>query len=319
MIHDLGLACTELLPTLEHLSVDHDAIGILVRRLQRRPLPVPTWDHPAMPQQPGPTLDAVVWLGNALNFCYWVPPGQDMWAVDVQGRAEVDALGLFGALTGAARDGIDLADGRWLAREDRGGPALLFERGVGTLPLRQRRVAILNELGHVLLDHFDGRLEHAVDAAGNDAVGMARFLAASFPSYRDERVYRGRRLAFLKRAQLAAGMLHLRRRALGVPGLRGTHRLTAFADYMLPRALRGHGVLRYGPALAEGVDAQQTLEPHSPEEIEIRVATVGACELILAALRKHDDTADALGLDHWLWAAGQAMGQPHHRVITTDY
>jgi len=319
VIQDLGEPCVALLPSLSHVTVDHDALGRLADRIQGSPLPVPTWEHPAMPDAPGPTLDAVVWLANALNFCYWVPPGQRMWAVPVAGRPEVDAIGLLGALTGAARDGFDLGDGAWLAREDAGGPASIFARGDGHLPLRAERVGILNELGRVLLARFDGRLEHAQEAAGHDAVGLARFLMDRVPSFRDERVYRGQRLVFAKRAQLCAAMLHLRRRSLGAPGLRGTEHLTAFADYMLPRALRERGVLRYGPALAAGVDARRVLPAHSPEETEIRVATVGVCELLLGELRAGGLAVDALILDHWLWREGQAASAPHHRVLTTDY
>jgi hypothetical protein len=282
-------------------------------------MPIPTWGHPALPDEPGPVLDAVVWLGNALNFCYWAPEGEVMWAVEVAGQPEVDALGLLGALHNAARKGVDLGDGTWLAREDEGGPALLFDQGRGHLPLRARRVAILQELGRVLVERFDGRLENAVATAGDDAVGMARFLAHHFPSFRDERRYQGLRLPFLKRAQLAAAMLHLRRRALGEPGLRGIERLTAFADYMLPRALRSQGVLVYSPALAARVDARQTLEAHSPEECEIRIATVAACHRILEGMREQDRAMDVTILDHWLWRAGQEEAAPHHRVLTTDY
>jgi hypothetical protein len=319
VIRKLGTPCTHLASSLEHVQLDPSALTRLATELLADPPPAPTWDHPAMPSEPGPTLDAVVWLGNALNFCYWVPPGSSMWAVPVAGQPEVDALGLLGALHGAAQDGADLGDARWLAQPGPDGPEAVFARGRGTLPLRQERVAILAELGRVLLERFDGRLEHAVTAAGDDAVGMARFLAHHFPSYLDQRSYRGHTLPFLKRAQLAAGMLHIRRQALGVPGLEGTTRLTAFADYMLPRVLRERGVLRYGPELAAAVDAERSLEAHSPAECEIRIATVAVCEALLAALRAGGAEVDAVVLDHWLWRMGQGATTPHHRVLTTDY
>jgi hypothetical protein len=319
VIRTLGLPCRQLAPRLAHVQLDGDALRALAAELLDAPPPAPSWDHPAMPDEPGPLLDAVVWLGNALNFCYWVPEGEPMWAVPVAGRPEVDAIGLLGALHGAARDGVDLGDARWLVQQGPDGPAAVFSRGEGTLPLRQARVDILAELGRVLLARFDGRLEHAVAAAGDDAVGMARFLAAQFPSFVDQRCYRGHTLPFLKRAQLTAAMLHIRRRALGGTGLAGTDRLTAFADYMLPRALRGAGVLRYAPALAARVDGRATLEAHSAEECELRIATVAACEDLLEAMRAQGAAVDAVVLDHWLWRMGQGMGAPHHRVLTTDY
>ena len=319
MIRTLGEPCQALLPSLEHLRVDPQAARALMAALLDNRPPTPTWDHPAMPAEPGPTLDAVVWLGNALNFCYWVPDGETMWTVQVAGQPEVDAIALFGALHATAGDGVDLGDARWLALTDSAGATSIFARGHGLLPLRDARVRILNELGRVLSERFDGRLEHAVTAAGDHAVGMARFLASTFPSFRDERSYRGRTLHFLKRAQLAAAMLHLRRRALGTAGLGGIHRLTAFADYMLPRALRDRGVLVYAPSLAARVDGCEILQAHSDQETELRVATVAVSELLLREAHRQGHPIDAVTLDHWLWRMGQAAHSPHHRVLCTDY
>ena len=149
---DLGAQCLSLVKELEHVTLDEDALEKLVRILQGEGLVTPKWDHPALPAGAGDDLNTVVWLGNALNFCYWVPHGERMWGYEVAGKREVDAFALFGMLTAALVDGIDLRDGNILKSDV---PRLLFNRGDGHLPLLERRAAILAEMGEVLLESFD--------------------------------------------------------------------------------------------------------------------------------------------------------------------
>ena len=234
MIDLLGGPCVRLLGSLRSVNVHEERIASAVAELVAAPPGMPTWDHPAFPDTPGPHLEAVVVLGNAINFCYWVQPDQEAWSVEVGGRREVDVFAVFGALNNALEDGVDLADGRFLAGGGSEGPELIFAPGAGVLPLREERVAMLREVGRVLVDRFDGRLENAMTAAGTEASGLATFLAETFGSYGDRRNYGGVELPFLKRAQLAAGMLHGRRVALGAKGLEGAGRLTLYSDYMLP-------------------------------------------------------------------------------------
>lgn len=311
----LASLCLELLPRLEHMTVIPEAVEACAARLCDSPPAWPRWSHPSFFETPGAQLDTQVWLGNALNFYYWVQPGEHMWAVEVAGQLEPDAFGLFGCLRQAMESGLDLADARVLHAE----APRLFELGAGTLPLLHRRVAILREVAAVLGQQFDGRLDNALRAAGQDAPGMAGFLARTFPSYQDTRLVGGVTLPLLKRAQLAAGMLHARRLALGAPGFSGADRLTAYADYMLPRVLRHLGVLVYSDELARRVDDQEELPLGDPAEAELRVATVGACELLVQAVNVRGVALCAGQLDYWLWREGFGVKAPHHRTVTTDY
>lgn len=117
---------------------------------------------------------------------------------------------------------------------------------------------------------------------------------------------------FLKKAQLclwmAKGMLE--QRGFPAPSVE----VTCFADYQVPKVLRGLGVLSYGEGLASLVDSGSILEENSPEEIAIRAATVVACERI--------STTRAIAseqLDFWLWSRRNEFPQPFHRVRTARY
>lgn len=319
MIDRLGRPCALLRSALRHVALDTGRIGELARELCDHPPALPPWEHLHLPEEPGPDLDAIVWLGNAINFCYWVPEGEEMWSVEAGGRREVDAMALFGALRNALDAGIELGDGRYLVEEGPEGPRRIFEQGSGALQLRERRIAILQAIGRNLNREFGGRLENAVAAAPADASGHARFLARTFPSYEDSRVHSGVRLTFLKRAQLAAGMLHGRRVALGAAGLEAPERLTVYADYMLPRALRAEGVIAYSDELARRVHSLIPLPAGGPEETEIRIATVAACHLLVERARELGAELDGMRLDFLLWRRGFGVDAPHHRTVTTDY
>jgi hypothetical protein len=118
--------------------------------------------------------------------------------------------------------------------------------------------------------------------------------------------------SFLKKSQLCLWM------AQGMMASRGFEppsvELTCFADYQIPKVLRGMGVLLYGKRIAAKVDAGCVMEQDSPEEIAIRAATVIACEKLSAALG-----ISAPQLDFWLWTQRNEHSAPFHRVRTRRY
>lgn len=117
---------------------------------------------------------------------------------------------------------------------------------------------------------------------------------------------------FLKKAQLCLWMAKcmLEQRGVKAPEVD----VTCFADYQVPKVLRGLGVLSYGKSLAALVDSGAILQENSPEEIAIRAATVVACERISVA---HGVPPERL--DFWLWLRRNEFSQPFHRVRTARY
>ena len=143
-----------------------------------------------------------------------------------------------------------------------------------------------------------------VRAAGGSAVRLAEALADGMAMYDDR--------GFYKRAQLVPSDLAL----AGVARFRDLHRLTIFADNLVPHVLRCDGVLVYGERLAAHVDAGKPLRM-GPQEREIRACAVHAGEEIARRLGVAPAT-----LDHWLWNRGQApayKARPRHRCRTVFY
>jgi Queuosine salvage protein len=171
-------------------------------------------------------------------------------------------------------------------------------------PLMEDFAASLRDVGeHVTAEH-GGRFMGVVDAAGGSAPALADLLAR-WPAFADASTYDGRVVPFFKRAQLVPADLD----RLGVASLRGTDRLTAFADNLVPHVLRVDDVLRLDPALAEALDASELLAHGSTEEVELRACAVHAVELLAAATEHRLSPAE---IDQVLWTRGQ---QPRYKAI----
>jgi len=165
------------------------------------------------------------------------------------------------------------------------------------------------ELGACVHETYAGRFSALVEAASGEAAALARTLLG-LPLFRDVSPYRGRRIPLLKRAQIVAVDLAA---ALPPPlgSFRDLEQLTLFADNLVPHVLRLDGVLGFSPELVERIDAEQPIEAHSPEEVEIRACAVHAVEALCAALRQRGLPAHPYALDRWLWLRG---GQPSYKA-----
>jgi hypothetical protein len=70
------------------------------------------------------------------------------------------------------------------------------------------------------------------------------------------------------------------------------------------------------------VDNYVCFEPGSPEEIEIRAATIQAVETMRQSLANGRRSIPAFKLDWWLWTLGQddsVREKPYHRTRTPFY
>jgi hypothetical protein len=196
------------------------------------------------------------------------------------------------------------AEGAWSATDLR---AMRADELAATLG--QRRDHELMALYAQALRSMGGFLgDRSALAVVREARGSAELLAtqlAAGMALFDDR-------GFYKRAQIAAADLAL----AGVARFADLHRLTIFADNLVPHVLRCDGVLRYDGALAAHVDAGRPLRV-GPQEREIRACAVHACELIAAraGAAPHE-------LDTWLWSRGQGAAyksRPRHRCRTVYY
>jgi putative queuosine salvage protein len=163
----------------------------------------------------------------------------------------------------------------------------------------------LNDLGGLVATRYDGSFHALVDAAGRSAEQLATLLA-EMPFYQDT--------GFYKRAQLTGADLAVAR----VAEFDDLHKLTIFADNLVPHVLRVDGVLEYDAELLERINREDLIASGSQEEREIRGCALHAVEL----LRQHLDGVTSMQLDYVLWNRGQEpayKAQPRHRARTVFY
>lgn len=255
---------------------------------------------------------------DAINFCFWPHP-----TTNENNSLEYDHLAI--ALTKVALDdcnGVYFFSPQHLATMT---PATM-EAALKPhlhghhLPNLPERCRLWRELGHVLqASPFDGSALRMVALSQNDGPRLVNLLIQYLPGFRDEAIWRGRWVAFYKRAQIAVGDLNA---ALQLE-LTNMDHLTTFADYRVPQVLRNAGVLEYNQVLQDKVDS--LLELNQEEELSIRAGTIVAVDELVTRVNTLASTSiSAVMLDWHLWQAGEKLNaqgklQPHHRVKTIFY
>jgi hypothetical protein len=104
--------------------------------------------------------------------------------------------------------------------------------------------------------------------------------------------------------------------------LEDAHKLTAFADYIVPAALRVMGMTSYSPALEKTINSYQMVERDSRQEIEIRAHCLYATALLreeVNKLRPADLQVIIPQIDARLWTHYHATTWPHHLTKTIMY
>jgi hypothetical protein len=259
-----------------------------------------------------------VFLLDTLNFCFW---GKPKWGITYRGKRLDGYWALAAALKRALEKTPHVADAEFLARLEPRELARIL-RGNTTIPLFTERWRNARELGTILCEHWGGRAITFMEDARRDAPRLVQMLADNFASFNDVAVYDNCEVRFFKRAQILVADLWGAFGGTAWGAFNHLETLTAFADYKLPQILRAWGILRYAPSLARKVDAQIELTAGSPEEIEIRAATLWAVEFLRDALVRRGCQRWSIHLDWILWEASQtrfAGIKPYHRVRTIFY
>ncbi|TAK25954.1 MAG: hypothetical protein EPO26_00990 [Chloroflexota bacterium] len=300
-----------------YVHVDETAIDSAAPGLARRVV-VPEWDRSR--HRIDATEQTCNWLLvlDAVNFSFW---GDPRWQVDVEGQTLDGYYALVAALSRATDEGIPIHDAAYLARLTIDDARRIF-RGHNEIPMIDRRVENLNEVGEVLLDRYEGQFARAIEEAGGSATRLVRSLVASFSYFDDVSEFKGVEVRFYKRAQLLVSDLYGAFAGESWGRFTDLDQLTAFADYKLPQVLRRMGILTYLPSLDEKIEARFLLPAGSREEVEIRAHTVWAVDRLARALNRRGNQIRPFELDWWLWHEGQRLGpgaRKYHRTRTINY
>lgn len=187
--------------------------------------------------------------------------------------------------------------------------------------LMQLFATALNDLGHYLLQCFNGSFIQLRECAGASAERLVQLLTA-MPLFNDISSYDNLQVPFYKRAQLTAADLWIAFAGQGLGWFDDLEQLTIFADNLVPHVLRMDGILQYDSDLARCIDQEELIPAGSAEEVEIRACAVHAVELLSNELRQSGHDVFPMKLDYLLWNRGQQpryKAHPRHRTRTVYY
>lgn len=262
-----------------------------------------------------------IFVLDTVNYCFWPDVGAPRWTIYYGNESLSGYWALAASLKRAMEEGIPIHQSRTLATLDPQTLAYIF-RGRGRIPLFEERLASLRQAGQVLLHRFQGSFIHVLNEADGSAVELVKLTANEFPSFNDTAIYRGKKVYFFKRAQLLIHDLWCTHSGNSWGRFNDLDQLTAFADYKLPQVLRHLGIIHYTPELADRIQSLVHIPPGSPEEVEIRAATIWAVEFLRQELTKRGQKISSAQLDNWLWYLGQDdtyRALPFHRTRTIFY
>lgn len=329
-------SCRAVVQSSQHVRIDDVAIERVAVEVLDADDP-PGWDTDLHYRATGPEGDerTAMWLMvlDALNFCFWgqgTDP-QQRWRVRWKGDLVDGYVALVAALTIALERGFPLHDANWLAdvSEEDVAEILAPADGHTEIPLFDDRVKNLRELGRGLLPYGGNPATAFIASANGSAITLVQKVVRAFTSFNDvtnwpyaDTGLPGNEVRLFKRAQILVGDIAGGLAGSPLADFEDLDQLTAFADYKVPQILREKGVLVYDNALASTVDSRQRIVAGDRMEVEIRAATIVACDRLVETLRAKGRSITAAELDWHLWSLSQSLGgssRPYHLTETVFY
>jgi hypothetical protein len=179
----------------------------------------------------------------------------------------------------------------------------------------------LDNLGRTLQERHDSSFCALVRRARGSAAALVGELD-HIPEFHDVARYHGFDVPIFKRAQITAFDLA---QAFGNDGpgrFDDLHRLTMFADNLVPHVLRVDGVLEFHPDLVVRIERGDEIASGSEPEVEIRAVALHAVELIAGRLHERGQDVNVGVLDAALWNRGAGATYraiPRHRTRCVYY
>lgn len=289
-------------------------------------LPVPQYSIPfaADADNPAEAIDFTM-VAVTIDFAFTDFQNHQKFQVDYAGAHYSDSDALFACMKRSLDEGTPLLDGGYLATITRDQLAHAF-RGNIELPLLDERVEMLHQAGDILQKKYGGRYHNFVKDCSprcyDNGNGIVERLTAEFPRFHDSSPYDGHEIKIDKLAQLGVWIMYCNFRKSGTFRLDDTEKLTAFADYIVPAALRVMNILEYSPALDHTINTYQMIPRDSTQEVEIRAHTLYATALLceeINKIRPRDMQIIIPQIDARLWLPYHTTFWPHHLTRTIMY
>jgi hypothetical protein len=249
----------------------------------------------------------------------------EKFQVDFAGQHWSDSDAEFACLKRALDAGKPILDGKYLAKISRAELDEIFA-GNMKMPMLDEKLQVLHQVGAVLAEKYNGRFHKFVEACSprlyDRGNGLIERMVKEFPRFNDVGEFEGHEIKFYKLAQLGVWMLYSTLHKSGKFWLDDPEKMTAFADYIVPVALRLLGITSYSPELENAINTHQLIPRDSRREIEIRAHCLYATALLAEEVNKVRGPKEQViipQIDARLWTHYHTTSWPHHLTQTIMY
>ena len=325
----LGSPVTESLrPVIENsrdVHTHYEKIVEIAGWMAYEELPFPNLAVPyGLEKTPDVAMDFVM-VGTTVDTAFTDFKTHVKFQTDYAGEHTSDSTALFACLKRAMDSGIPILDGKFLAKITRRDMEKIFAGNI-EIPMLEEKMKLFHEAGEVLAAKYGGRYYNFIRSCSprlyDNGNGLVERLAAEFPRYNDVSQYDGHEVKFYKLTQLGYWQIYSGLGPAGAFKIEDPQKMTAFADYIVPVALRLMGITSYSPALEQSINTYQMIPRDSREEIEIRAHCLYATALLadeINKLRPPDQQVIIPQIDARLWTHYHTTSWPHHLTRTIMY
>jgi hypothetical protein len=274
--------------------------------------------------KPDVAMDFIM-VANTIDTAFTDFKTHVKFQTDYQGVHVSDSEAMFACIKRAMDMGIPVLEGNFLARITRPDMEKIFAGNI-QMPMLEEKTALLQQVGAILAAKYGGRYFNFIRACSprlyDNGNGLVERLASEFPRYNDVSSYDGHQIKFYKLTQLGFWQIYGGLGSGGPFRLEDPQKMTAFADYIVPVALRLMGMTSYSPALEHAINTYQMIPRDSTWEIEIRAHCLYATALLTDEINKRRSRERQIiipQVDARLWTHFHTTDWPHHLTRTIMY
>ena len=325
----LGSPVTESLrPVIENsqdVHTHYDKIVEVAGWMAYEELPMPNLAVPyGLESKPDVAMDFIM-VANTIDTAFTDFKTHVKFQTDYQGAHLSDSEAMFACIKRAMDTGVPVLDGKFLAKITRSDMEKIFAGNI-EMPMLDEKTALLQQAGAILTAKYGGRYYNFIRSCAprlyDNGNGLVERLAAEFPRYNDISNFEGHQIKFYKLTQLGFWQIYAGLGPGGAFRLEDPQKMTAFADYIVPVALRLMGMTSYSPALEHAINTYQMIPRDSTQEVEIRAHCLYATALLTDEINKRRPAERQIiipQIDARLWTHFHTTEWPHHLTRTIMY
>ena len=264
-------------------------------------------------------------LMSCINFAFTDFDSQIKYEVKDSGSVLSDSEAVIHQLNRTIASGRDLTSGDVMAGLTIQDLEKIFKGNI-KMPMLEERLTILNQVGVKLVDSYEGSWITFINSCPqklyHNGEGLVEKLVTEFPRVNDVSDFQGDEVKFYELAQLGYWGIHAALSHTGYFKLEDIHRMSAFADYIIPVALNLFEITDYSGELKRDINDGVEIPASSQKEIEIRSHSLYATSLLTEEINKLRPSEKRIiipQLDWRLWKTYHATHWPHHLTKTIMY